>query len=221
MTPTQKDFKRQIKKLERQGKIPDNYRPRRQRVTFKHKVSIISIIFLLWNSYAIYSWIAPNIKRYINPDTAVSTNNINDVNPVLGNNGTVYNDAAIIYLDKIREINIKISYISSKYLDYYLNDTVYLFEDIHEDLNELNGLNDDLISCGFIDDDLTTVYFELINITEEILFNLSKPYEENVHLVERYNINGSLVLDATIDFLDSHGIKYELKDNTIVYYYNK
>ena len=57
-TKTQRDFNKQMKEFEKQGKIPDSYRPRYKTVRYTSSVGfgILAVLFVLWYSGA-FSWI--------------------------------------------------------------------------------------------------------------------------------------------------------------------
>ncbi len=44
MTPAQRKFKKQMKELEREGKIPENYAPRRERGSYRKPISIVAVL---------------------------------------------------------------------------------------------------------------------------------------------------------------------------------
>lgn len=212
MNKAQKNFRKQIKELEKEGKIPDNYRARRKRPIFTRKVSIISIIFLLWNSFAIYTWVSPFLKNQINNNRIIDNKVLISSNNIGLNN----NREIVQYLEICKNASIEIGNITNKIKDHN-NEIIYTSEEIIKDLNELSKIKDDLNTDKKTFENLHINYNELISITEEIIININN---QKQYMYERFNELSLNITNETIKLLEDNNIQYEiLEDGKIKYYY--
>lgn len=215
MTPTQKKFKEQIAKLEREGKIPDSYKARRSRTVLKNRTSIIITLIFIWNIFVLFTWIYPSmIRPYLN--TIPSTGN-----RILPTSHMIVNDPnkrdTINYLERTREANQKLGIIGEM-LNKHNMGIEYSTDDIINDIYDLNTIKDNLQTDKDMFTDLKVLYSELIELALDIIVNINSPNNANI---EKYN---SLQADArkkVIELLELHYIPYEILENgELRYYYN-
>jgi hypothetical protein len=125
LTDSQKNFRKQMKEIEEETKqkqlngdsedqfysyykrdLIDNYytRPSPKRRIFKG-FSFVFLAFVLWNSYAIFTWINPVYRN-------VTSNDIPLISKIFDNKGVQHRETAK-YLSSLGEANVSISNYSS------------------------------------------------------------------------------------------------------------
>ncbi len=213
LTPTQRNFRKQMKDLEKEDKIPDSYRPRRKRPKLVRRISIISLIFLLWNSFAIYTWLAPifGLNR-----SKVSRPNKNPLSAFSSSSKEKGRQGLLVtYLDRGKDVDLKISQIIEK-INENTSGTVYEKDDISSDVGALDSLNNYIYTIEDEFKDLQYIYIEKISLTKKMLMNLFYDLpidssEEN--LVKKWSDNQQSQRDEIIRLFDIYNIDYQIKDD--------
>jgi hypothetical protein len=215
MTPTQRKFRKEINRLEKEGKIPDSYAPRHERSTYRRPISVITIIFLLWNIYAIYTWIAPrfNPEGYYLSETKDVANNVDDFDTRLKH------QRIGDYLTLTKSITAHFVLITNRISNHYSGDEKYSIENLHNDLTELNNYRDKLESGYFVGIKLNDLYISNIESLEKALFGLNKSSTEINNIFNEYNTSAQQIMVALIDFLESNEIRYTKNDDGSITYY--
>lgn len=219
VTPTQRKFRKQIKDLEKDGKIPDNYAPRRERGSYRRPISILTILFLLWNSYALYTWIAPRFNKTSNSGTYYVRESRYENNSITNFAARSKHKKIRDYMNMTKNITDEFNLITKKISDHISGIAVYSIGDIHSNLTELNYYREQLESSNFVDFQINELYLSSVGYLEQVLFNLDKsPSEINQNFNEFRNVTEQ-IREALIEFLVSNEIEYVINGNGTLTYY--
>lgn len=207
-----------MKKLEREDKIPDNYRARRKRPTIVRRVSIISIIFVLWNSFAIFTWVAPFFQKYIPNMPNPSNRIIRSYNTNRGMNPT--HQKINNYFNKCTDVNHELGEITNKINGMSLG-REYQKENILSDINSLQSLKEHISTHESEFRELESLYLEKIDMTENMLINLYGDrfiYDQMDNIEEKWQMNSEQQRYQMVEILNRNGIIYEVQDDGTISY---
>ena len=218
MTPTQKNFKRMMKELENEGKIPKPFDYKKKRRTYKKLIGIIAVILLIWNKDALYTWISPHLENSIdfyNISSPIGYDRNLVGNLAMQSEHQRIND----YLNTGRMLNEKLNAIVRRAFKRTGDGDKYSLVEIDNELKELEIFKEELSESKFVEYRINHIYLENISLIEEILNSLEGPNKDLNSLRDDYAANLNEVQSAMVEFLQGNKIKYEIQaDGTITYY---
>ena len=219
MTPAQRKFKKQMKELERDGKIPEKYAPRRERGSYRKPISIVAVLFLLWNSFALYTWIAPNFNKYTNPGISQVSESRYEETSALNFAKRSKHKKIKEYLATTGSIIDDFNLIAKRVSDHTWGYESYSFEEVHEDLVKLKNHREWLESVDFAEYRINDLYLSGVNSLEQVLFNLDS---SSIVVSQNYDNYSNIIgqtQEALIEFLESNEIEYVVNGNGTITYY--
>lgn len=218
MTPTQRNFRKQMKKLGNEGKIPIQYNYKKKRVAYKRLIGIVAVILLVLNGNTLYSWIAPHLNKsidYFNISSLIRYDTNLASNMAIQSQHKAVSD----YLNTGEIINEKLSLIIKRVYKRTGDGDKYSAEEIHNELMELGIFKEKFSESKFVEYRLNDLYLRNISITEEMLNSLDKSNKELYSLREDYSANINQIQNAMIEFLEGNKIEYEIGTNQTITYY--
>lgn len=222
MTPVQKDFKRMMKELEQEGKIPKQYNYKKKRRFYKKLTSLflamLVVVFLIWNRHSINSYISPIIGGSMESYNMFRPKAY-ETNPIANLGIQSEHKTIDEYLNTGKELNEKLSLIVRRRFKRTGDGDKYTEEEIQNELKELEVFKGKFSESRFVEYRINEIHLNNINIIQNMLNSPDGISEELYSLREEYGKNINQIQIALVEFLEANKIKYEVGlDQTITYY---
>ena len=221
MTPTQKKFRKEMKKIKKEYGIEDEDEDDKVKwgnPTAKRKISIVSIIFIIWNIYAISTWVVPLISKLpTSPSNVTQIDNSNnsqkDISDYIQDTSKIDLELNII-LEKINENN------QGKP---YTKEDILTDRDALEDLRERVKLPSTITTDSEVNEFslIEYSYTEQIALTKNILYAIYQGKPDNINtMYNKINESKEKIREEIIGILEKNKMEYKIKeDGTIEYKY--
>ena len=163
MTPTQKNFRKMMKELENEGKIPKQFNHKKKRRSYKKFIPIIAVILLIWNKDALYTLISPHLENSIdfyNISSPIGYDSNLVGNLAMQSEHQMIND----YLNTGRMINEKLNAIVRRAFKRTGDGDKYSVEEIDNELRELEVFKEEKRESMFEEYRINHIYLANIKL---------------------------------------------------------
>ena len=226
MTDGQRRYWEEIEKMEREGMIEDRSTQRKHDRKYSRKkanISLVSLVFIGWNMFALYTWVAPVIRRQV-PNKGNTIQNVSGSNTGGGVSRANSNEAK--FLSEVSEARLIINDVNLRVSSNIEGLTDYTYNEINSDIKNLGNYVTLIESYDFSNTDFVVYISALLQSKQNLLLELDR-YNSGVATAEELNsiLRKSNELDIEygtklVYFLKEHKIQYEVRsDGSIVYYY--
>lgn len=209
-----------MRKLQKQGKVPEGEGPQREKKVIPSPVKFIPIIIIMFIAFKMFG---PQTNFMLDTDQG-------KVDKALQSDGSfprirdhiiiTNKDKANYFLQATKPTFYKTMAIASKLSNHNNNIEEYQTDDILIDLNELRELVEGIEANDRIFGSLYLAYNEQLLIFEELLMNINNPMFYQNALIERLNEISQDIYNGNIKLLEDNNMHYKiLEDGTIRYWY--
>lgn len=218
ITPAQKKWKRQMRELQREGKVPEGEGPRKHKIKLPSVGRIIIIVVLI---YLVYSFGIPQINKEFNSsfqpiEPSPTDFNLTNMKSNLGLKNNKINN----YLQNSKQVTYKLEEITNKWNSHLYNIDKYKNSQIIGDLTELRKLVTDLDTNNKIFINLQYIHNEYLITYEELLMNINNPLFDFTYLIDRLNQLKSERHNEVIRLLEENYIQYRILEDGSIMYWN-